>query len=796
MEHDYERYICYEKFKDWTTILNHLKTKHKLTNNTKWGCVKYINEQVMCCQRFSSSDALKRHILNNKCVPKSRNREEVQHVSPADDDNAYGAVTDAFTSFLHELGAFQLPHHVTNQIILSVEKVLTAASQLNLDHMKRFNNNCDGCREIVQKVNEYCCERFHEQSTRFKRTEKMRVDGKFVPPKSITMDDGSEYQIVPITNTLEFLFESTRFKEIFYSYNDTHICLEGMYTNCCCGSNLRENNLVMSERYSVHIQLHIDEFELCDPLKSRTRKLCGIYFIIRNIPQQFVSKLRNMYLVALVESTLILKYDYNKILEPIVQDLEKLETTGISTERGNLKGILTNICFDNAGGNAVFGMVRCFSANFFCRICKSTIEECQTNTKEKNALIRTIPEYQGILAENRSAKIVLGYKDTCILNNLKNFHILKCRSQDVMHDILEGVAGFVLQQVLKCLDSNTNLSYDTICSKLNAFTYGSLDTKHKPSKISKESLKKPKLKQSATQIYCLITNLPFILSNDVIAAMDECPLSGRAAWSCIELLLQIMQVVWSTRIEEKHLQHLENVVDKFLLYKKLFKEKVKPKLHFLIHYANSIRAAGPLIYLSMMRAEGKHAEFTDYAKRTNNFKNITKTLATRHQEKLYFHRDNIYLNNIEISQRRKSALKLINSSEIPEAHCRVITEYFDNVGGIEIVEFVNFNSIRFNKDLFIVDNKCVYEIAEVLVKSSATPQIFFICNIYKSVKFHSFSNSVQIEKIDIEPVIKKLDDLSSQRSYESKTLDGEQFIMAMTLDLPYSNADLQRMPSD
>lgn len=64
--------------------------------------------------------------------------------------------------------------------------------------------------------------------------------------------------------------------------------------------------------------------------------------------------------------------------------------------------------------------------------------------------------------------------------------------------------------------------------------------------------------------------------------------------------------------------HLESI-------KQYFNGKTIPKHHFVSHYPAAIRSMGPLNTMSMMRFESKHKTLKEFACRTNNFINITKT---------------------------------------------------------------------------------------------------------------------------------------------------------------------------
>lgn len=66
-------------------------------------------------------------------------------------------------------------------------------------------------------------------------------------------------------------------------------------------------------------------------------------------------------------------------------------------------------------------------------------------------------------------------------------------------------------------------------------------------------------------------------------------------------------------------------------------QRFSPKHHFVEHYPTLIRCFGPLVHLWTMRFEGKHRFFKRVVHDTQNFKNVTSTLATRHQHMIAYH---------------------------------------------------------------------------------------------------------------------------------------------------------------
>lgn len=63
----------------------------------------------------------------------------------------------------------------------------------------------------------------------------------------------------------------------------------------------------------------------------------------------------------------------------------------------------------------------------------------------------------------------------------------------------------------------------------------------------------------------------------------------------------------------------------------IFKEPLKPKFHFLVHYPTIIERNGPIYAISCLRFEAKHKEFKEYARVVRPRRNICYTLAQRHQ---------------------------------------------------------------------------------------------------------------------------------------------------------------------
>lgn len=432
-------------------------------------------------------------------------------------------------------------------------------------------------------------------------------------------------------------------------------------------------------------QLAIDEFEPCSPLKTKTglHKTCAIYMQVVNLPQRLLSKLENIYLVALCLSE-NLKQQFvslDNILELIVAEIGFLEETGLKVGDDFIKGTLVHNAFDNLGGNELFGS---FNAHHYYRICDLSKEDCTKTFIEQPNQMRKIDDYNRQLAAIQADENnIKGVSKVCLLNNLKYFHILQNTTVDLMHDILEGVIHFLLEEVFRfCTERKILTKLQLVC-RIRDFNYGYLSKKSKPSILK---LDKKNLNQNASQSYCLMVNLPFILF-DVKDKLEE-------IWICIQTLLKIMQILFSNSIRENDVQSLQEAIESHLKnYFDIFKNKLKPKHHMLTHYPTIIRKSGPVKNFWMMRMEAKHKFFTEHCKKTKNFIGITRSLAAKHQHWIA----NIKRNYEDDIQEPNRSFVVKDSTLISK-----ITESFEiEPTNLYVIGSLSFNDIKYRNGLML-----------------------------------------------------------------------------------------------
>ncbi|XP_023199004.1 uncharacterized protein LOC111610276 isoform X1 [Xiphophorus maculatus] len=408
-----------------------------------------------------------------------------------------------------------------------------------------------------------------------------------------------------------------------------YIPKEGVYADLRDAIHFKESPLFSLQKDALQIQLF--DFETANVLgpKKGLHKLGAIYFTLRNFSPIFNSSLLNIHLCALFHAQDIKRYSFNLILEPLVNDLKVLETEGlkIPTFEPVIYGTVVQVTGDNLGLHGLFGFVESFGARYCCRFCLLEKHSFQTIFSEDHpeVVLRTEDEHaqhcQTVQADPRLPH-VYGVKRVCLLNSLQYFNMANNFSVDMMHDILEGVGQFEVKLILKYIHSNF-LSTEQVAGRIHAYDYGFNQQRNRPPLSTDKMLDGSNdLGLTAIQFWCLLRNMP-LLFGDLIQTDDK-------HWHLLLLLLHIVSIVNSPVLSEgmtMYLKHL--IIDHHRLFKQLFpKINLLPKHHFMIHYPRSIRHIGPILHTWCMRYEAKHSFFK---KQLKSFKNITKTLAKKHQ---------------------------------------------------------------------------------------------------------------------------------------------------------------------
>lgn len=102
-----------------------------------------------------------------------------------------------------------------------------------------------------------------------------------------------------------------------------------------------------------------------------------MYWVLANLPKRYKSSLSSIYLALLCKTEHVKIYGYNSVLEPLVKDIQYLETVGVFVEKlaCNVKGTILYVAADNLAAHSLAGYQESFNVGKFCRFCLCSCEE-------------------------------------------------------------------------------------------------------------------------------------------------------------------------------------------------------------------------------------------------------------------------------------------------------------------------------------------------------------------------------------------------------------------------------------
>lgn len=276
-------------------------------------------------------------------------------------------------------------------------------------------------------------------------------------------------------------------------------------------------------------------------------------------------------------------------------------------------------------------------------------------------------------------------------------------------------------------------------------------------------LSKHNLNQIAAQSMCLFRNIPFIL-RDYMKDLQE-------VWPCIENLLTVVQIIYTTTILEQDLIDLKGYIRLYLReFIHHYCSTLIPKQHFLTHYPTIIRRMRTVKHMSTIRFEAYHQLLKSATKMNRNYKNLPKTVALKHQ-----------MMYVMVAQSMKSfsKAKTTSSKRRPIFEEELAVRLPDDA--VFEVKWMQMHNRKYDNGLIILHNKKIYEINRILY---CAENYFFWTTLYCVTGRDRLSNSIKIVKFEpeIHSMI-KFDPLDCQNVYERKKIEHEMCIAADCLEI-------------
>lgn len=611
--------ICSRPQPTYFFLKRHISVHHVHKKGTKLIC-----GQFECTRAFNSLPSLYKHIrqkhfVKNNSVEKNTSAEDI----PKQGASKIVKISDNETSDSEQ--SSEGCAYVHNDF----HEFLFMCKQYAKPHLSRKDVN-DIIKDTKTMVESYNSGQYNDWkpfeniSTETRRINLFKQRGCFVTPQTISLGrvDGfaaksSEMQFISLKRTLECRFADDSFRHRVDHYiSEQSLHLTDFKDGLSYGA--------MSSNSALPYVLYFDDFETGNPLGSHkgVHKVGAIYCSLRCLPTYMYSNLSNIYLLCLFNSKTRERFGNKRILAPIIEELRELECKGININGKVYKFVLAGVLGDNLGINSILGMVESFSANYYCRFCKAHKDDCRSMTKENPFLVRDKVNYDEDVSKGDPSQT--GLKEPCVFNQLNSFHFTSNFIVDVMHDICEGVANVDMCLILNYYIDNNIFSLLHLNARIKAFSFSDTNKSNRPPVITEKRLKSGDLGFNASEMHCFVMNFPLIVG-------DLVPFNCKV-WELFLRLLYITSICSSKHVHKRACAALSVYVEEHHeMFISLFKQHLRPKFHFLIHYARILSESGPLSHNWTFRFEGKHLIFKMYSSVCRSRINVIKSLAMRHQ---------------------------------------------------------------------------------------------------------------------------------------------------------------------
>ncbi|XP_043474416.1 uncharacterized protein LOC122506359 [Leptopilina heterotoma] len=449
--------------------------------------------------------------------------------------------------------------------------------------------------------------------------------------------------IVPVLDTLKNLLSNDEIRENIENRIEKD---DGTYRSVLDGEIYKENPFFRENPNALAILFYYDDLTVTNPLGANCKKhnLSMFYWSPGNIEPRLRSNKNSIYLYSIVKTNFLKKYGIQKFLEPLVKEMNILQTEGLRISVGNeikiFKGSILFSSGDNPASAFLGGYKRSVSAHCLCRTCMATestwkekfneSEFTLRNVETHNHHLRAINEENITKNEKNKRKVEFGINERSPLLDINNLDVTKCLPQDGMHVLIEGVCIVETQCLLHYLIFDKGLfTLDDLNESIENFNFDYFGV-NKPALILMEHLSQEKsLKQSASQMLGLVFTLPFLIvkwlkNDDTLESMY-----------CHTLLLQIVSTCFAYEISSETVHLLERMIEVFILrFIRLYPNEIVPKFHFLIHIPMYIRLFGPARQQWCFRFESQHSYFKSMMPVIRSFKNAPLSLSYRFQSKI------------------------------------------------------------------------------------------------------------------------------------------------------------------
>jgi len=318
-----------------------------------------------------------------------------------------------------------------------------------------------------------------------------------------------------------------------------------------------------------------------------------------------------------------------------------------------------------------------------------------------------------------------GIKAKSVLNKIPGFHVTHGMPPDPTHDLGEGIIPYELLLGLDSLIKKGYFTHTYLQHRLRSVHFGKLDRRNITDFVPPNFAKKKSIGGNATKNHYLLRFLPLLVGQKVPA--------GDIVWECLMCLREIVQYTYAEAITDEAVIVLEQLIreHRFMFHAAFPGKRAKPKHHYLEHYPQLIREFGPLINYHTIRFEAKHGFLKRIVHQTMNFKNLSFTLAHRHQLYItYLLSSKSYFK----SSHESSTTTVKNIGTLTPIQRQIIEKEIPNVSFLNQHKEISITGQTYAENMYLVHGFVLDhpEFCKIDMIFSANDFVYFLCTHYES----------------------------------------------------------------
>ncbi|XP_026777285.1 uncharacterized protein LOC113531030 [Pangasianodon hypophthalmus] len=339
----------------------------------------------------------------------------------------------------------------------------------------------------------------------------MKTHFSVVEPVEYILDnkDNRTFQYVPILQSLLQVLKNIEEKDLVTQKNTG---CASQYQSFHDGSHFHENKFFAGDVKILSLILYFDDFEVCNPLGTsrKIHKVTAVYWVLGNFPAHARSTLASINLAILCKADDTKRFGFQKVLEPLLTDLQSLEKDGIFIPSLGkvMKGTVVSVVADNLGAHSVGGFVENFTGSHVCQFCLADRSQFQTTEVRSGLFLRRDKEQHTLHVEtvlsSPTSTPCYGVKKQCALSEtLHHFHVL--------HDLLEGLVPVELALSFQAFINKKYFSLEELNNCIRQFPYKWSDQTNRPQMILAHFATKRSVGGNAHENWCLLRLLPLMM---------------------------------------------------------------------------------------------------------------------------------------------------------------------------------------------------------------------------------------------------------------------------------------------